>query len=233
MKPTEAKKTDFMQTVRIVIADDHQLFIAGLKTILSGTDEQKFEIVGIANDGESVIQLLKTTPADLLILDLNMPERDGLDVISSIRGQYSDLRIIALTMYDESKIVKSAFKSGVDGYVLKNSGMDELDEAISEVLAGRTFLGKGVWLNSSMEHLKSKNPDAFQFEDRFTKKYNLTKRELEILKLITLALSNKEIAKELFISDQTVSVHRKNIMRKLSVSNTAGLLKIAYDNSLI
>jgi len=222
-----------MQTVRIVIADDHQLFIAGLKTILSGNDEQEFEIVGIANDGESVIQLLKTTPADLLILDLNMPERDGLDVISSIRGQYPELRILALTMYDESKIVKSAFKSGVDGYVLKNSGMDELDEAISEVLEGRTFLGKGVWLNSSMEHLKRKNPDGFQFEDRFTKKYNLTKRELEILKLITLALSNKEIAKELFISDQTVSVHRKNIMRKLSVSNTAGLLKIAYDNSLI
>ncbi len=222
-----------MQTVRIVIADDHQLFIAGLKTMLSGNDKYTFEIVGIAHDGESVIQLLKTTPADLLILDLNMPQRDGLDVISSIRGQYGELRILALTMYDESKIVKSAFKSGVDGYILKNSGLDELDVAIGEVLEGRTFLGKGVWLNASMEQLKSKNPDGFQFEDRFTKKYNLTKRELEILKLITLALSNKEIAKELFISDQTVSVHRKNIMRKLSVSNTAGLLKIAYDNSLI
>ncbi len=90
-------------------------------------------------------------------------------------------------------------------------------------------------MNVSIEEMKQKEVDKsrFPYEDRFTKKYNLTKRELEILKLITLALSNKEIAKELFISDQTVSVHRKNIMRKLGVSNTAGLLKIAYDNSLI
>jgi len=232
-----------MEIVRIVIADDHQLFIAGLKTILTreaeeestSTEQATFEIVGIANDGERVIELLKEVPADLLMLDLNMPQRDGLDVISTIRGQYPELRILALTMYDDSKIVKSAFKSGVDGYVLKSSGMDELNEAISEVMEGRTFLGKGVRLNNSVEQARSKNKNEnqFPFEDRFIKKYNLTKREIEILKLITLALSNKEIAKELFISDQTVSVHRKNIMRKLSVSNTAGLLKIAYDNSLI
>lgn len=224
-----------METVRIVIADDHQLFIAGLKTMLKDASDQAFDIVGIAHDGESVIQLLKETPTDLLILDLNMPERDGLDVIASLKGQYENLRILALTMYDESKIVKSAFKSGVDGYILKNVGMDELMEGIEVVMTGKTFFGKGVKLNASLDEMKQREvaKARFPYEDRFTKKYNLTKRELEILKLITLALSNKEIAKELFISDQTVSVHRKNIMRKLGVSNTAGLLKIAYDNSLI
>ncbi len=224
-----------MESIKVLIADDHRLFIAGLKSILSENEAQKCEIVGIAHNGDQVIQMLKDTPTDLLILDLNMPEKDGLDVINVIRAQNKELRILALTVYDESKIVKSAFKSGVDGYILKNVGMDELWKAISEVMEGRTFLGKGVRLNTTLEEIKRKieAQSRFPSEDKFIKKYNLTKRELEILKLITHALSNKEIGKVLYISDQTVSVHRKNIMRKLGVSNTAGLIKLAYDNSLV
>lgn len=224
-----------MESIKVLIADDHQLFIAGLKSILSGNEEQKCEIVGVAHNGDQVIQMLKEVETDLLILDLNMPEKDGLDVIDLIRAQNKKLRILVLTVYDESKIVKSAFKSGVDGYILKNVGMDELWKAISEVMEGRTFLGKGVRLNTTLEEIKRKIEDQSRFpsEDKFIKKYNLTKRELEILKLITHALSNKEIGKVLYISDQTVSVHRKNIMRKLGVSNTAGLIKLAYDNSLV
>ncbi len=224
-----------MESIKVLIADDHRLFIAGLKSILSDNEEQKCEIVGVAHNGDQVIQMLKETETDLLILDLNMPEKDGLDVIDVIRAQNKELRILALTVYDESKIVKSAFKSGVDGYILKNVGMDELWKAISEVMEGRTFLGKGVRLNTTLEEIKRKIDDQSRFpsEDKFIKKYNLTKRELEILKLITHALSNKEIGKVLYISDQTVSVHRKNIMRKLGVSNTAGLIKLAYDNSLV
>lgn len=222
-----------MQQVNIVIADDHQLFITGLKSILKEIAEYDIHLLDIANDGEELIAILKKNVPDLLILDLNMPEKNGLDVLDTIRDQYEDLKILALTMYDESKIVKSAFKSGVDGYVLKSSGKEELVRAIKEVLDGRTFLGKGVSLNSVVTKASRKSDDAYHFEDKFIKKSNLTKREFEILRLISLALSNKEIAKELYISDQTVSVHRKNIMRKLGVSNTAGLIKIAYDNSLI
>lgn len=222
-----------MQQVNVVIADDHQLFITGLKSMLTDVGEYEINLTDIANDGEELIAILKRNVPDLLILDLNMPEKDGLDVLETIRDQYENLKILALTMYDESKIVKSAFKSGVDGYVLKSSGKEELVKAITEVLDGRTFLGKGVSLNSIASKASRKSDSAYQFEDKFIKKSNLTKREFEILRLISLALSNKEIAKELFISDQTVSVHRKNIMRKLGVSNTAGLIKIAYDNSLI
>ncbi len=222
-----------MQHVNVVIADDHQLFITGLKSILNDISGYDITLIDVANDGEELISILKKNVPDLLILDLNMPERDGLDVLDAIGDQYDDLKILALTMYDESKIVKSAFKSGVDGYVLKSSGKEELVRAIIEVLDGRTFLGKGVSLNSLGSKASRKSDNAYHFEDKFIKKSNLTKREFEILRLISLALSNKEIAKELFISDQTVSVHRKNIMRKLGVSNTAGLIKIAYDNSLI
>ncbi len=226
-------KQNSMQHVNVVIADDHQLFIAGLKGMLVDVNGYEMNLLDVANTGEELISILKQNVPDLLILDLNMPERDGLDVLGTIRDQYKSLKILALTMYDESKIVKSAFKSGVDGYVLKSTGKEELLRAIAEVLEGKTYLGKGVSLNSVMEGASRKSDNAFHFEDRFIKKYNLTKREIEILRLISLALSNKEIAKELFISDQTVSVHRKNIMRKLGVSNTAGLIKIAYDHSLI
>lgn len=224
-----------MQSVKILIADDHQLFVAGLKTLITDTEELSFTIVGVANDGDEALSLLRKTQPDVLILDLNMPQRDGLDILGTVREQFPDLRILALTSYDDAKIVKTAFKAGVDGYTLKTSGKPELMEAIRVILTGKTFFGEGVRLNDPMEMVNGKRikKEKDPFEDRFIKKYNLTKREIEILRLITLALSNKEIAKELFISDQTVSVHRKNIMRKLGVSNTAGLIKVAYDNSLI
>jgi len=219
--------------VKVVIADDHHLYVMGIQAILGNSKDYQFDITGVAHDGEELIKMLRRVKAELLLLDLNMPEIDGLDALGRIRKSYPDLKIIALTTYDDSKIVKSAFKAGVDGYVLKNVEKDELLRGIREVLDGNTFLGQGVQLTAIMENSMKHTDSSLFFDDNFIKKYNLTKRELEILRLIGQALSNKEIAKELFISDQTVSVHRKNIMRKLGVSNTAGLIKLAYDNSLI
>ena len=221
--------------IRTVIADDHQLFTEGLKNILRRTDKFEFQILGEAENGRDLLPILKRTYPDLLLLDLNMPEADGLDVLNSIRENYSDMKILALTMYDEAKLVESAFKAGVDGYTLKNSDPYELLNAIEEVLKGKTYIGVGVQLVGARANGTTYMADKerSKFEDKFIQKYNLTKREIEILKLISQAFSNKEIAQELFISDQTVSVHRKNIMRKLNVSNIAGLIKIAYDNSIV
>ncbi len=221
--------------IRTVIADDHQLFTEGLKNILRRTDKFEFQIIGEAENGRDLLPILKRTYPDLLLLDLNMPETDGLDVLDSIRDNYGDMKILALTMYDEAKLVKSAFKAGVDGYILKNSDPYELLNAIDEVLNGKTYIGVGVQLVGARSNGKTfmADKERSKFEDKFIQKYNLTKREIEILKLISQAFSNKEIARELFISDQTVSVHRKNIMRKLNVSNIAGLIKIAYDNSIV
>lgn len=221
--------------IRTVIADDHQLFTEGLKNILRRTDKFEFQIIGEAENGRDLLPILKRTYPDLLLLDLNMPEADGLDVLDSIRENYSDMKILALTMYDEAKLVKSAFKAGVDGYILKNSDPYELINAIEEVLKGKTYIGVGVQLVGARANGTTfmADKERSKFEDKFIQKYNLTKREIEILKLISQAFSNKEIARELFISDQTVSVHRKNIMRKLNVSNIAGLIKIAYDNSIV
>lgn len=223
------------QVINTLLADDHQLFTEGLKNILGRSQKYTFHILGEALNGKELIKLIEDDVPDLILLDLNMPESDGLEVLEQIRKKYKDLRILALTMYDEVKLVKSAFKSGVDGYILKNSDPKDLLFAIDVILQGKTYLGDGVelvgkeWRKNGLVEAGSKK----KFEDSFIQKYNLTKREMEILRLITQALSNKEIADELFISDQTVGVHRKNIMRKLSVSNIAGLIKIAYDNSLV
>lgn len=220
-----------MNKVRVIIADDHQLFIEGIKTILGRANTFNFEIIGEAHSGKDLKELLQDEVPDLLLLDLNMPEIDGLRMLSIVKKNYKEIKVLALTMYDDVKLVRTAFTENVDGYILKSTGKLELLEAIDEIMDGGRFFGEGVRIHIPSGEGKEILPS--KFDDKFIKKYNLTKREIEILKLITQAMSNKEIAKKLFISDQTVSVHRKNIMRKLQVSNTAALIKMAYDNSLV
>ena len=158
---------------------------------------------------------------------------DGLDILAKIRAFDQHLKVIVISMYDESKIVKLAFQAGIDGYILKGGETGEVEKAIEKVMEGHTFMGKGVVLTNGQGSSTLSNGIGMTFEDRFVKRYKLTKREMEVLRLISKALSNKEIAKELYISDQTVSVHRKNIMRKLSVSSTAEMIKVVYDSSII
>jgi DNA-binding NarL/FixJ family response regulator len=215
--------------IRVIIGDDHLLFLDGLKGILQESEEFNIDIVGTATSGQELIRLVKLNKPHIVFLDLNMPKKDGLAVLTEIKDWNKEIKVIVVSMYNESKIVKSALKGGCKGYVLKMYGKHELFAAIESVLSGEVYVGKGIDLNS--QGLPRK--EDVKFDDSFIRKHKLTKRELEILRLISQALSNKQIGKELFISDQTVSVHRKNIMRKLGVSNTAGLIKVAYDNSLI
>ena len=123
-----------MDTVRIVIADDHQLFIEGIKTILNRARNFQFEIIGEAHSGKELLETLKEVQPDLLLLDLNMPEGDGLNMLSIVKKKYKQMRVLALTMYDEVKLVRTAFSEGVDGYILKSTGKLELLEAIDEII---------------------------------------------------------------------------------------------------
>ena len=219
-----------MNRIRVVLADDHLIFQQGLKRLLEVDLEMDIEVVATATSGHELIRVLKTARPHIVLLDLNMPGMDGLDAFKKIKEWNGGLKVVALTMYDDVKIVKTVLKAGIDGYILKQFGLEEVLNAIKEVLAENVYIGKGIEFSNN-KVLISKNSN--KFDDKFIRKYKLTKRELEILQLIGQALSNKKIAKELFISDQTVSVHRKNIMRKLNVSNTAGLIRVAYSLSLI
>ena len=183
-------------------------------------------------NGNQAIELLESQRPDLALLDLNLPGKDGLEILQYIFKKKLPTKTLVLTMYSDPKVVRKALKSGAAGYLLKDQDAGELTSAIREVMRGKTYLGKGLSEMVNSTKLMGR-PSKETYQDTFPKIHYLTKREAEILNLIAQAMSNKEIAQELFISDQTVSVHRKNIMRKLGVSNTAGLVKIAYDNSLI
>jgi DNA-binding NarL/FixJ family response regulator len=226
-----------MKLIRVAIADDHQLFVEGLKHILKNKHANVTSLAGAYNTLNELLEGLGKEQPDVLLLDLNLPDGDGLEAIALFKSRYKDMRIIALTMYDDVKLIQAAFKNGVDGYVLKTNTSEDLVMGIQEVMLGNRFLGSGIRLVAEKSNIQSNTGDNFlslhHFDDKFIKKYDLTKREIEILKMLTQAMSNKQIAKSLFISDQTVSVHRKNIMRKLGAYNAASLVKIVYENDLV
>jgi len=225
-----------MQQVQTILADNHQIFIEGVKKVVTSVSHnQQIKIVGEFSSGSDLLKALKNKAVDLLILELSLPDHDGFEIIDYICKEGIDCKILVFSAYEDPKIIKQAFQKGVDGYILKSRPIEELFKAIEEIIADGNFVGDGVRVtgNGIAVNEKFQKSGISLFVDRFMRKHSLTKRELEILKLISQALSNKQIAKELFISDQTVGVHRKNIMRKLGVSNTAGLVKLAYDYSLI
>lgn len=215
--------------IRTVIVEDHQLVAEGVSTMLEHVSDLDFQVVMISKGGDDLIATLNKKRIDLILLDLNLGGINGLDLLAPIRECAREARVIIVTSYKNSKVVKQAFLGGADGFVLKSSGFDELEDAIRAVMADNTFMGTGVQVSAATINGAARNG---QYQDAFSVRYRLTRREQEILNLITQAFSNKEIAQKLFISDQTVSVHRKNIMRKLGVSNTVSLVKAAQSLSL-
>ncbi|HFA47380.1 MAG TPA: response regulator transcription factor [Bacteroidetes bacterium] len=223
-------------TIRIIAVDDHQIFIEGLKVVLGRAEGMNCEVVGESGTGNGLFKLLENVEADIILLDMNLPDIDGLEVLGMMKERGIKTKVITLSMYEEPKIVKASFRAGAYGYVLKSNNVRELYKAIETVMKEETYMSVGLTLtNAAGSHTRfmHKGKLTVSYDDRFVKKYNLTKREIEVLKLVGQALSNKEIAEELFISDQTVSVHRKNIMRKIGVSSTASLIKFYYENNLV
>ena len=222
-----------MRRLNVLVADDHPIFAEGLQAVLSRSDGGKFayNIQGIARTGLQISDWLRFGSTDLLLLDLNLPETDSLKMLPTVKKASAQTRVLVMTLFDDPRLVKAAFKAGADGYMLKSGTQAELLEAIEEVVQGHTYLGKGIALDKAYSGIHNSGnglPDK-----QFAGKYGLTRREIEIMQHIGRALSNKEIADQLFISDQTVSVHRKNIMRKLRVNSTASLIKIAFEHHLV
>ena len=221
-----------MMSFKTLIADDHPIFLEGLKCILKQKTFSFLEVVDTAVNGLQAYQKAKQHNPELLLIDMNMPEMDGPEVIKRLKKEGLSLRVLVLSAYDQPKLVRTAFHAGADAYILKSKAPEELKKAILAIQNKETFCGSGVHLNENSGR-KRYTRGIFDRSDRYVSQHLLTKRELEILTLITEAHSNKEIGQQLFISDQTVGVHRKNIMRKLGVTNTAGLIKAAHDHALI
>lgn len=224
MIPTEPNQ------ISVFIADDHTLYVDALVIALEHYPALAVNILGTASNGEDLLRQLRLKLPDILLLDLNMPVMNGLEVIPLLRENYPGLPILVVTKYSDPKFVRECLQvHNVAGYILKTSSLKELTEGIQQVLQGNLYMSKNLQL---FPKDLVEEEDETVFDENFLAKYNLTRRELEILGLIAKAKSNSDIAVHLFISPQTVGAHRKNIMRKLNISSTAGLVRFAIENQL-
>ena len=220
-----------MRTIKLALADGQQIFLEGLEALIQTYNHSRLDVVYKTRKGNDLLHSLsKLDEVNVFILGLNLKDIDAIDFIETLHNRISSRqKILVFSQYDHAKLIKKVFKAGANGYILKYESIHGVVTALESVLNGELYHGTGVSLATPVK-TKSNGSNGSLFKDRFLKRHSLTKREIEILYLIAQAMSNKQIAEQLYISDQTVSVHRKNIMRKLGVSNTAGLIKEAYDN---
>ncbi len=204
--------------IRIFIADDHLLFTEGLVAMLAPS----FDIVGKAGSGRDVLPKVIETRPDILLLDFNLPQLNGLEVAKLIRSSMPELKVVILTMYNEKRFIDLFQKAGIKAYLLKTSGKEEVERVIRLVHAGEEYFNID----------QGRRAGALHSEDFFLKTFSLTQRELEIIGMIKEGLGNKEIADKLCLSPYTVDTHRKNIHVKLGVTKVSDLIRFAIEHHL-
>lgn len=203
----------------IVLADDHVLFRSGIKKIL---EEKGYAVIGEANDGVELLHLVRQKPPDLVILDISMPKMRGIDALKEIKTANRDIKVLILTMHRDKEYLYHSIASGADGYLLKSDADPELYSAIEALRQGRTYISPRM-----TEDMAGQIARSWRGEQPFAESDPLTTREREILKLVAEGHANKEIANTLFISVRTVENHRANIMKKLNITTTAGIIRYA------
>ena len=211
---------------KIVIAEDQKILREGLKSLLSSSDD--FEVVGEAEDGLNAVRCVEKFTPELLLLDLSMPKMSGISAIKEIKSQFTETKILVLTVHESEEYILEVFKSGADGYCLKDASHSELLVAIKNVLSGKRYISPGI---------SGKVLEGY-LGDRETLKsssswHSLTQREREILKLVGEGYKNKEIADYLCISAKTVEKHRSNIMEKLDLHTASALTAYAIKKGLV
>lgn len=210
-------------SVKILLADDHRMVREGLKQLLEMDDE--INVVGEAGDGYECLNLANKTQPDIILLDINMPNLDGLQVLDIIKGQKMMCKVIVLTIHNEIEYLIKAIDRGCDGYILKDSDFDTLKKAIMSVYKGRTYIEPSL---VPLLNVRLAERDVMQ-----DKMKELTKREIEVLKMIASGSSNKEIASVLNISERTVKNHVSNIFKKIEVSDRTQAAVFAIKNNII
>lgn len=211
---------------RIVIVDDHTLLRAGLRALLA--QEPGIEIVGEAGDGHEAIRVVGQLEPDLVLMDLTMPNMNGIEAIAEIKRRYPNVRVLVMTLHTMEDFIHASLNAGADGYILKDATHEELRVAIRSVLQGKTYLSMDVSAKVVSGYLGGgkSSPGVSVFD-------TLTHRERETLKLVAEGKSNREIAEFLSLSVKTVEKHRSNLMAKLDLHNAAGLTAYAIEKGLL
>lgn len=212
-----------MLKLKLFLVDDHPVYLEGLKTILK--DEASLQLVGTATDGVSAYDYITAHEPDISIIDLGIPKLSGIDLIKKIQSGKSKTKVIVLSQMSDEATVREVIKLNVNGYVLKSDGMDEVFKAIETVSKGMTYYGQEVSHN-----LYQFNQVSFQ-KKRMTQ--DLSEREKQVVVLISKGKSVREMASELGCSENTIKSHKSNIMRKIEVSNSAGISAWAYKTKLV
>jgi len=209
-----------MEIIKVIIVDDHVIFRKGLIAILNEIDDVK--VVGEASNGHEAINLLKKQATDIILMDIKMPVMDGLEATEKITEKYPEIRIIALTMFEEISYFNKMIEAGASGFLLKKTNVDELEIAIHNVFNGDSYFSEEFISSVALNY----KPKAKQTE------INLSEREKEVLKLICKGYSNPEIAKELIISPRTIDGHRAKLLEKTGAKNAANLVMYAVKHGL-
>lgn len=212
--------------IKIAITDDHKLFRRGMNRMVS--DFEEMEVLFEAGNGQELLDELKNTPIDLVLLDLEMPEMDGIATTTALQAQFPDVKIIILTMHDDDQMIAHLMELGAHGYLLKDAEPEEVETAI------RTTIENGFYFNervskamlAGLVHKKKIKPS-------FSHQTELSVREEEVLKLICKEFTSQEIADTLFISKRTVEGHRNRLLEKIGAKNTAGLVVFAAQHGML
>jgi len=202
--------------VRVLIADDHRLMVEGTKQALERAGG--FEVVGEAVNGVQVLPLVRRLKPDLVLLDLRMPQMDGLACLAKIRKEFPDLKVAILSVSQDPALIETALKRGANAYIVKTIDPDDLAGALRQALVGNVFTTAGL----------TEDPG-----ERAAKDAGLTERELGIIRAVARGLSNEAISKELWVAEQTVKFHLTNIYRKLDVSNRTEAARYAFEQGLV
>ncbi|MCB9291946.1 MAG: response regulator transcription factor [Lewinellaceae bacterium] len=211
--------------IEIMIADDHRVFREGIVSILENTGE--IRVIAQAQDGKEVMEKLRKARPELILMDISMGEAGGIETTRLVKEQYPEIKVLVLSMHSESSYIVRMLEAGASGYLLKDAGSAELINAIKAVAQGHTYFSSQVSATLVDQLVKGKKPPERKAG------VPLTRREIEVLRLIAEEYSNPEIADKLFISIRTVDTHRRNLLEKLGVKNTAGLVKYAIKHGLV
>jgi DNA-binding NarL/FixJ family response regulator len=222
----EPQQTRAGEPIRVAVVDDQELFRRGLTMLLSVEDD--IEVVGEAGDGVAATELAAATVPDVVLMDVRMPKRSGIEACIAIKEAAPAARIIMLTVSDEEADLYEAVKNGASGYLLKDSSIDEVAQAIRVVADGQSLISPSMAIKLLDEFKQMSRSDRTQVPSP-----RLTDRELEVLKLVAQGLNNREIAKQLFISENTVKNHVRNILEKLQLHSRMEAVMYAVREKLL
>lgn len=214
-----------MANVKVLLVDDHKIVRDGIKLMLES--QAGIDVAGEAENGKEALSKLKNTTIDLVVMDINMPELDGVTATKAIKENFPDVKVLALTMSNDELHIRQMIQAGASGYIMKSAGRSDLNDAILTIMDGRHYFSDEATQSIMMDLVRGKGKSSTP------EPIHITDRELEILELIVKEHTNQEIAEKLYISSRTVDAHRRNLLQKTGARNTAGLVKYAFQHNLI